>query len=84
MSANTNENALKAMDQYAPVEDIAYKAQKEALERIASAGPCVIVGIRADQILKGNHKVFSIFVSAYSCLHIRICFHGRTKRHKRF
>lgn len=51
-------------DQYTSIEDIAYRAQKEALEKIASAGPCVIVGRCADQILKGNHKVFSVFVSA--------------------
>lgn len=54
---------LYTTDQYISVEDIAYKAQKEALETIAAAGPCVIVGRCADQILKGKYPVFSVFLS---------------------
>ena len=46
------------------VQSIAYQAQKAAVEAIAAKGPCVIVGRRADQILKGKYRVFSIFISA--------------------
>lgn len=46
------------------VESIAYQAQKEVIEKIAEKGSCVIVGRRADKILKEKYPVFSIFVSA--------------------
>lgn len=57
-------NSIYTTDQYISVEDIAYRAQKEVLETIAAAGPCVIVGRCADRILNGKYKVFSVFVSA--------------------
>lgn len=47
---------------YVPLEQKAEKAQREIIERIANAGPCVIVGRRADQILKGNKKLLSVFI----------------------
>lgn len=62
-SVYSNNSNIYTADQYTSVEDIAYKAQKEVLEKIASAGPCVIVGRCADQILRDNHKVFSVFIS---------------------
>lgn len=46
------------------VESIAYQAQKEAVENIASSGSCVIVGRRADQILDGQCPVLKVFVSS--------------------
>lgn len=42
----------------------AYQAQAEIIEEVAEKGPCVIVGRRADQILKDSGKVFSVFVTA--------------------
>ena len=46
------------------VDAIAVRAQREVIEGIADRGPCVIVGRRADQILKDRGNVFSVFVHA--------------------
>ncbi|MGN1014969.1 MAG: MATE family efflux transporter [Butyricicoccus sp.] len=46
------------------VNVLAYKAQREIIERVAEEGPCVIVGRRADQVLKESHAVLSVFLSA--------------------
>ena len=47
------------------MEDIAYRAQKTVIEQIAAKGSCVIIGRRADQILRrSGTNLFSIFVTA--------------------
>ena len=43
---------------------IADQAQREIIERVADEGPCVIVGRRADQILRGRSNVINVFVTA--------------------
>lgn len=48
--------------EYVPLEQKAATAQREIIEKIAHAGPCVIVGRRANQILKGNKKLLSVFI----------------------
>lgn len=48
--------------EYVPLEQKAATAQREIIEKIARTGPCVIVGRRADQILKGNKKLLSVFI----------------------
>ncbi|MGN0658905.1 MAG: AAA family ATPase, partial [Emergencia sp.] len=50
--------------QYRSFEEQASQAQREIIEKVASEGPCVIVGRRADQILKDRTKVFRVFVTA--------------------
>lgn len=50
--------------QFSCMDNTAYIAQKEVLEKIAANGSCVIIGRRADQILRKNHRVFSVFISA--------------------
>ena len=37
---------------YVSVKQIAANAQREVIEKIAAQGPCVIVGRRANEILK--------------------------------
>ena len=65
-------NSIYTSDKQVPsVESIAYHAQKEVIEKIAEKGSCVIVGRRADQILKDKYPTFSIFVSAP--LEERVC-----------
>jgi len=49
---------------YTSVRQIAANAQREVIEKIASEGPCVIVGRRANEILKGRQNLVSIFVTA--------------------
>ncbi|MDO5548529.1 MAG: cytidylate kinase-like family protein [Eubacteriales bacterium] len=49
---------------YPGLEQVARKAQREIIETIAERGPCVIVGRRADQILKENHELIRIFITA--------------------
>ncbi len=46
------------------IEGLANKAQSEIIEKVAENGPCVIVGRRADQILKEKHNVFTVFITA--------------------
>lgn len=49
---------------YTSVRQIAANAQREVIEKIASEGPCVIVGRRANEILKGSKELISVFVTA--------------------
>ncbi|MCR5340720.1 MAG: cytidylate kinase-like family protein [Saccharofermentans sp.] len=49
---------------YTSIRQIAANAQSEVIEKIASEGPCVIVGRRANEILKDRKNVVSIFVTA--------------------
>lgn len=49
---------------YASIEGMANQAQSEIIERVASEGPCVIVGRRADQILKDRRNIFNVFITA--------------------
>lgn len=48
----------------ASLEGLANQAQSEIIQRVASEGPCVIVGRRADQILSGRQDVFSVFITS--------------------
>lgn len=43
---------------------IAYKAQRDIIERVANECACVIVGRKADQILGGTKNLLSVFISA--------------------
>jgi len=47
---------------YVPLEQKAACAQREIIEKIASEGPCVIVGRRADRILAGKANILSAFI----------------------
>ena len=49
---------------YTSIRQIAANAQSEVVEKIASEGPCFIVGRRANEILKDRKNVVSIFVTA--------------------
>lgn len=51
-------------NQYASIKEMANQAQREIIERVASEGSCVIVGRRADLILKDNPNVLRIFITA--------------------
>lgn len=51
-------------EQYASIEAQANQAQREIIERVASEGPCVIVGRRADQILKEKENALHVFITA--------------------
>lgn len=53
-----------ASEQTAGLETIAARAQQEIIEKVAEEGSCVIVGRRADQILKGKKDLFRVFVMA--------------------
>lgn len=44
------------------VQRAAEEAQAAVIEKISNNGSCVIVGRRADQILKGKTQVFSVFI----------------------
>ena len=50
--------------QYGVLEGYAGQAQREIIEKVASEGPCVIVGRRADQILEGKTETLNVFVTA--------------------
>lgn len=50
--------------QYDSIKKLANQAQREIIERVAQEGPCVIVGRRADQILKDRVNVFNVFITA--------------------
>ncbi len=56
MVVGTNQSDLKA------IRRAAEEAEGAVIEKIAANGSCVIVGRRADQILKGKTPVFSVFV----------------------
>ena len=49
---------------YVPLEQKAAQAQREIIEKIAAQGPCVIVGRRADLILRDKAKLLSVFICA--------------------
>lgn len=49
---------------YSSLENIAYQAQREVIEHVAKEGACVIVGRRSDQILRNEHDIFSVFITA--------------------
>ncbi|MBQ9301317.1 MAG: MATE family efflux transporter [Clostridia bacterium] len=49
---------------YVPLEQKAARAQREIIEKIAAEGPCVIVGRRADLILRNKAKTLSVFICA--------------------
>ncbi len=49
---------------YVPLEQKAANAQREIIEKIAAEGPCVIVGRRADILLRDKVKVLSVFICA--------------------
>ena len=53
-----------ASEEYIKMEKKANDAQREIIEDIASKGSCVIVGRRADQILKEQYQLFNIFITA--------------------
>ncbi len=46
------------------ITSLAYHAQSEIIEHIADEGACVIVGRRADCILRERENVFSVFITA--------------------
>ena len=49
---------------YTSVRQIAANAQREVIQKIAEEGPCVIVGRRANEILKDRKNLVSVFVTA--------------------
>lgn len=51
-------------DQYASIEKQANQAQRDIIERVAAEGSCVIVGRRADLILKDRAHVLTVFITA--------------------
>lgn len=51
-------------DQYNRIENVANRAQREIIEKVAENGACVIVGRRADQILKDKKELFRVFITA--------------------
>lgn len=46
------------------LEELAWKAQRDAVESVARQGGCVIVGRCADVILKGNPHLLRVFLTA--------------------
>lgn len=50
--------------QYTSIEGLANRAQSEIIEQVAAEGPCVIVGRRADQILRDRPDTFHVFITA--------------------
>ena len=49
---------------YTSVRQIAANAQREVIQKIAEEGPCVIVGRRANEMLKDRKNLVSVFVTA--------------------
>ena len=49
---------------YTSIRQIAANAQSEVIEKIASEGPCVIVGRRANEVLRERKNLVSVFVTA--------------------
>ena len=48
---------------YQDLGSTALGAQREIIEKVASEGPCVIVGRMADQVLKGKYPLLRVFLS---------------------
>ena len=46
------------------LQSMANQAQREIIEHVADAGPCVIVGRRADQVLRGRENTLNVFITA--------------------
>lgn len=46
------------------LEDQVFNIQRGAILETAAKGPCVIVGRRADQVLRDDYDVVSVFISA--------------------
>ena len=53
--------SLRSMEALSTVAD---QAQREIIEHVADEGPCVIVGRRADQILRERENVVNVFITA--------------------
>ena len=51
-------------NEYKSIADLAQKAQREIIEKIADEGPCVIMGRCADQVLGENYRLFRVFISS--------------------
>ena len=51
-------------DSYNDIAGTAIRAQREVIEKVASEGPCVIVGRMADQVLSGKYKLLRAFVTS--------------------
>ena len=51
-------------NEYTAIEKQASQAQREIIEKVASEGSCVIVGRRADLILKDRLNVLKVFITA--------------------
>lgn len=49
---------------YHSFQKLANQAQREVIESVAKQGPCIIVGRRADQILKEYPNVLKVFITA--------------------
>lgn len=47
-----------------PHEFMVKGIQENAIKKVAGEGSCVIVGRRADKILRGIHEILSVFISA--------------------
>ncbi|MCR5762644.1 MAG: MATE family efflux transporter [Treponema sp.] len=52
-----------ASNELSSIQKAADEAQSAVIEKIAANGSCVIVGRRADQILKGKYPIIKIFVT---------------------
>ncbi|MDO4573156.1 MAG: cytidylate kinase-like family protein, partial [Clostridia bacterium] len=51
-------------ERFSSIGQIAYKAQREIIERLAEEGACIIVGRRADRILQRHGGLLSVFITA--------------------
>ena len=63
LSAVTNYSAFATSSGLTVVQQAAEEAQCAVIEKVAHNGACVIVGRRADQILKGTSPVFRVFIT---------------------
>ncbi|MBR1912393.1 MAG: MATE family efflux transporter [Treponema sp.] len=52
-----------ASNELSSIQKVADEAQSAVIEKVAANGSCVIVGRRADQILKGKYPVIKIFIT---------------------
>lgn len=50
--------------EYQSVAEVAVKAQREILEKVASEDPCVIVGRLADQVLADKYQLLRVFITS--------------------
>lgn len=64
-----------------PLTDRVYLIQSDILRKVASQGPCVIVGRCADYVLQENENCMSVFLRAPKDARIRRCvkYYGQTK-----